>query len=202
MEKNQNLNPELEQIREQFRMLTEKVEKQNIVTDQLMREISKSKIFKYQFMRHWGLILIALSMSVYGIYMTFDFGYPFWTSWSFIYMIGLLLWSSYKHHDRQSEYLKSINYDLATFWKRQDEILNKKFTFRSIARPLLELLPIFVHGVFLARYLRSIGEIKIPGDYWWVYLLLSVCVLMISAILLAKPYHRARVEIFRDDENK
>ena len=77
MEKNQNLNPELEQIREQFRMLTEKVEKQNIVTDQLMREVSKSKIFKYQFMRHWGLILIALSMSVYGIYMTFDFGYPF-----------------------------------------------------------------------------------------------------------------------------
>ena len=64
MEKNQNLNPELEQIRKQFRMLTEKVEKQNIVTDQLMREVSKSKIFKYQFMRHWGLILIALSMSV------------------------------------------------------------------------------------------------------------------------------------------
>ena len=100
MEKNQNLNPELEEMREQFRMLTEKVDKQNIVTNQLIREVSKSKVFKYDFVKHYGLVLVALFASAYGVYMTIDFGYPFWTSLSFFYMSGLLLRSSYKHYER------------------------------------------------------------------------------------------------------
>ena len=199
MEENQKLNPELEEIREQFKMLTEKVDKQNIVTDQLMREVSKSKIFKYEFCKHWGLILVALFMSAYGVYMTFDFGYPLWTSLSFFYMLGLLLWSSYKHYVRESKYLESINYDMATFWERQDTILKKKYTVKSILCPLLELLPIFVHGVFLSRYLYSIGEIKITGEYWWLYLLLSVCILIVLTFFLAKNYCRALLELFRGD---
>ena len=156
MEKNQDLNEELDQMREQFRLLTEKVDKQNIVTDQLMREVSKSKIFKYDFMKHYGLVLVALFASANGIYMTFDFGYPFWTSLSFFYMAGLLLRSSYKHYERERKYLESINYDMATFWERQDTILKKKHTFKSLCVPFLELSPVLVHGVFLARYLRSI----------------------------------------------
>ena len=202
MKKNQNLNPELEEMREQFRMLTEKVEKQNIVTNQLIREVSKSKVFKYDFVKHYGLILFALFASVYGVYMTFEFGYPFWTSLSFLYMAGLLLRATYKHYERESKYLESINYDMATFWERQETILNKKYTFKSICVPLLELLPVFVHGVFLARYLRSIGEIKIQGDYWWLYLLLSVCVLLVSTFFLAKYYGRALLDLFRDSADK
>ena len=200
MEKNQNLNPELEEMREQFRMLTEKVDKQNIVTNQLIREVSKNKVFKYDFVKHYGLVLVALFASAYGVYMTIDFGYPFWTSFSFFYMAGLLFRASYKHYERESKYLESINYDLATFWERQESILKKRHTFKSVCIPLLELSPVFIHGVFLCRYLRSIGEIKIPGDYWWLYLLLLVCVLLVTTFFFAKAYCRVLLELFKDSE--
>ena len=200
MEKNQDLSQEFEQMREQFRMLTEKVEKQNIVTDQLIREVSKRKVFRYDFIQHYALILVALFTSACGAYMTFDQGYPFWTSLSFFYMSGLLITTTYKHYESERKYLESINYDMATFWKRKDAILKKKPTFKSLCILFLEISPIIVHGVFLARYLRSIGEIKIPGDYWWVCLIGLVCLLIISIIFFGKVYSRTVLDLFRDDE--
>ena len=44
---------EMDEFREQFKMLTDKMDKQSIVTAELMREVSKRKIKRFEFWSWW-----------------------------------------------------------------------------------------------------------------------------------------------------
>ena len=50
-------NPEMEELKLQFKLLTEKVEEQQIVTKQLIKEVEKKKIRKYEF---WNRELFSI----------------------------------------------------------------------------------------------------------------------------------------------
>ena len=50
---NFEISQELEQMREQFRILTEKVEKQNIISEKQLRASMKGKMNSYDFLETW-----------------------------------------------------------------------------------------------------------------------------------------------------
>ena len=49
MENSMEFNPEIEEMKHQFQLLTEKLDKQNIITRQLVKEIAKRKIYEHKF---------------------------------------------------------------------------------------------------------------------------------------------------------
>ena len=78
---NFEISQELEQMREQFRILTEKVEKQNIVYEKQLRASMRKKMNSYNFWEVW-LQIIALIPLGYLLYvLTIQrAGMPAWTT--------------------------------------------------------------------------------------------------------------------------
>jgi len=78
---NFEISQELEQMREQFRILTEKVEKQNIVYEKQLRASMRKKMNSYNFWEVW-LQIIALIPLCYLLYvLTIQrAGMPAWTT--------------------------------------------------------------------------------------------------------------------------
>ena len=54
------ISQELEQMREQFRVLTEKVEKQNIISEKQLRTSMRSKMRSYDFLETWVPIAVLV----------------------------------------------------------------------------------------------------------------------------------------------
>ena len=54
------ISQELEQMREQFRVLTEKVEKQNIISEKKLRTSMRSKMRSYDFLETWVQIAVLV----------------------------------------------------------------------------------------------------------------------------------------------
>ena len=76
---NFEISQELEQMREQFKVLTEKVEKQNIVNEKLMTASIESKIDRYRLGKNsWVGILILLYATYFNIDFCMTNDYPLW----------------------------------------------------------------------------------------------------------------------------
>lgn len=54
------ISQELEQMREQFRVLTEKVEKQNIISEKQLRTSMRSKMRSYDFLETWVQVAVLV----------------------------------------------------------------------------------------------------------------------------------------------
>lgn len=76
---NFEISQELEQMREQFKVLTEKVEKQKIVNEKLITASIESKIDKYRSGKNsWVSILILLYATYFNIDFCMTHDYPLW----------------------------------------------------------------------------------------------------------------------------
>lgn len=76
---NFEVSQELEQMREQFKVLTEKVEKQKIVNDNLMTASIESKIDRYRFGKNsWVSVIILLYATYFNIDFCLKHDYPVW----------------------------------------------------------------------------------------------------------------------------
>ena len=76
---NFEISQELEQMREQFKVLTEKVEKQKIVNDNLMTASIESKIDRYRFGKNsWVSVIILLYATYFNIDFCLKYEYPVW----------------------------------------------------------------------------------------------------------------------------
>ena len=78
---NFEISQELEQMREQFRILTEKVEKQNIVYDKQLRASMRKKMNSYNFWEVWVQIIALIPLSYLLYVLTIQrAGMPAWTT--------------------------------------------------------------------------------------------------------------------------
>ena len=76
---NFEISQELEQMREQFKVLTEKVEKQKIVNERLLESSVKSKVDKYTGGKKGWITLIIIAYIVYlDIEYCIKYGLPLW----------------------------------------------------------------------------------------------------------------------------
>ena len=196
MEKNFEVNPELEDMREQFRMLTEKVEKQNIVTEQLMREVSKKKIQRFEFWAYWIFYVVGATAGIWGIASVFLEGHPLWTSFSLVYMLLLLLVMAILRRIKNHKYFSRINYDLTTYWKDEEMSWQRKISAKTACIVALILTPIFIHGAFLIDYLISVNEVNFLGGQLWPYEILLILV-GFAGVSLSKKYSKVSARFFR-----
>ena len=76
---NFEISQELEQMREQFKLLSEKMEKQKIVNDNLMTASIESKIDRYRFGKNsWISVIILLYATYFNIDFCIQNDYPVW----------------------------------------------------------------------------------------------------------------------------
>lgn len=88
---------EMDEFREQFKMLTDKMEKQNIVTAELMREVSKRKIRRFEFWRSWIFNILLIVVCILAIYGHCVKDYPSWMLIPYIYdRIGSICLDSWR----------------------------------------------------------------------------------------------------------
>ena len=73
------ISQELEQMREQFMLLSDKVEKQNIVNDRLLASSIKSKVSRYTYGRWGWLSIIFLGLVTFlNLYFCITRSFPLW----------------------------------------------------------------------------------------------------------------------------
>ena len=78
---NFEISQELEQMREQFRILTEKVEKQNIVYEKQLRSSMRKKMNSYDFWGTWMQVIILIPLCYLLYVLTIQrVGMPAWTT--------------------------------------------------------------------------------------------------------------------------
>ena len=78
---NFEISQELEQMREQFRILTEKVEKQNIVYEKQLRASMRKNMNSYNFWEVWVQIIALIPLSYLLYVLTIQrAGMPAWTT--------------------------------------------------------------------------------------------------------------------------
>ena len=76
---NFEISQELEQMREQFKLLSEKMEKQKIVNDNLMTASIESKVDRYRFGKNsWISVIILLYATYFNIDFCIQNDYPVW----------------------------------------------------------------------------------------------------------------------------
>ena len=187
-----NKSYKTEEIHEQFKMLMNKIEKQNIVTTELMREVSKSKIQKFEFWRYWIFNILLVLMSILAIYAHSVSDYPLWMLIPYIYMIGLALYAWMAGEKNQREYLKKIDYDIVKYWEEQEK--EKKHSTRSIIQLCLILLPLLISGGFNCYYAIAV-DCKIVGIYNFLIVISTIVLIIFASIFLNKKYKRFLIRI-------
>ena len=76
---NFEISQELEQMRDQFRLLSEKVEKQNIVNEKHLAASIENKVSQYSFSRKsWAGVLVLLYATYFNIDYSIKYDFPIW----------------------------------------------------------------------------------------------------------------------------
>ena len=193
MENKIEINSELEEMRSQFKILTDKIEKQNIITKQLILELDKKKIRNYEF---WSCSLpyIILWLTFpYVLWCMYSEGYPLWTYFSVIYLTILSIVLKVLMYKSEKQYLLKIGYDVIKYTediKRHKDQLLKSFIFA-----LLLMVPAFIHLGFFANYLVNIGDTLYGIQSWWVYTFTGIILVIIVVLMLKKLIDRFTIKI-------
>ena len=168
-------------------MLMNKIEKQNIVTTELMREVSKSKIQKFEFWRYWIFNILLVLMSILAIYAHSVSDYPLWMLIPYIYMIGFVIYAWIRGEKNQREFLKKIDYDIVKFWEEQER--ENKHSLKSIVKLCLILLPLLISGGLNCHYAIA-NDLKVVGVYNWLIVIGTLGLAAFVGLLFHRKYIR------------
>lgn len=197
--KNIDLKEDVCQIREQYCHLVEKVDLMNSDLDKVHREYRKTKIHRYNILTYWLFVAIEIVTVILGLRFMYQEGYPFWVGLSLIYMSVLVGWTSVKKLSHYRQYFRMNDFNLKVYWDDEDKKLRRSYTAKSAMRTTLILLPVLIHGGFVASYLNSIGEINTITGNWKVELLVLMVLLMIAAFVFGKLYMRSMLNRFSEE---
>ena len=151
---NFEISQELEQMREQFRILTEKIEKQNIVYEKQLRASMRKKMNSYNFWEVWVQIIALIPLSYLLYVLTIQrAGMPAWTiimlcAYCAIIIIYLLIRKIMQ--DRLLDYkgdlkLFAVNVRKVKRWHRRSILIE------------LPIALIFI-AVFFNEYIKALNQ--------------------------------------------
>ena len=178
---------EMDEFREQFKMLTDKMDKQSIVTAELMREVSKRKIKRFEFWSWWIFNILLVLVCVIAIYCQCVNNYPLWMLIPYIYMIGLVIYAWIRGEKNQREFLKKIDYDIVKFWEEQER--ENKHSLKSIVKLCLILLPLLISGGLNCHYAIA-NDLKVVGVYNWLIVIGTLGLAAFVGLLFHRKYIR------------
>lgn len=189
---NFEISQELEQMREQFKVLTEKVEKQKIVNERLLESSVKSKVEKYTGGKKGWISIIIIAYIVYiDIEYCIKYGLPLWCTilvgagFSAMVLMSVL---------NKLKWQKDLDFkgDVSEFAVRVRSV--KKFDI--ITSIVSRLVGYSVLAVFFYQFI-TIQSNNVREDS---VLVISVFLLIMLILVAIKDIHRFRIldDILKD----
>ena len=151
---NFEISQELEQMREQFRILTEKVEKQNIVYEKQLRSSMRKRMNSYDFLETWMQVIgIIICYPVVYVIMIKGADMPVWTA--VMFTIFCILGISYllikkKMQDKLLDYKGDIRLFAANVKKI------KRWHFRS--NLIITPISLAVGALMFTEYIKGLKK--------------------------------------------
>ena len=175
---NFEISQELELMREQFRLLTEKVEKQNIISEKQLRASVRKKMSSYDWWETWAQVMILLIGGPIMVMLTHKAGMARWTvAMAIIYCIlGLALILCKKFIQD-----KKLNYkgDLKEFAVAIRSVRKLHIRFSIVSMPLIALFIILWSMEYFNVFFKIYDGLNPESITWCI---LSVILAIILAI--------------------
>ncbi len=175
---NFEISQELEQMREQFRLLTEKVEKQNIISEKHLRASVRKKMSSYDWWETWAQVMILLIGGPIMVMLTHKAGMARWTVvMAIIYCIlGLALILCKKFIQD-----KKLNYkgDLKEFAVAIRSVRKLHIRFSIVSMPLIALFIILWSMEYFNVFFKLYDGFNPESITWCI---LSVILAIVLAI--------------------
>lgn len=178
---NFEISQELEQMREQFRILSEKVEKQNIINERHLRASIRRKMRSYDMKETWAQTIILLISAPVLIIFTIQSEMSSWlvilTASLFplatLYILGKKLFQSRKLNF--SGDLKSLAYEVK-------KIKKKMIISNIVCTPIVVIYIIS----FFREYMRMYHSFVESLDKIYIVLYLIFCILFVAAAIFVE----------------
>ena len=195
MENYKELYPEMEELKQQFKLLTEKVEKQEIVTKQLIKEVEKKKIRKYEFWNRelWGILFFIICMLL--ILDMYSDGYPLWAYLSIPYMSIILIVINFVAYKLNKKYLETIGYSIIKYTEDLSKQSNNSL--KSFFITIVLLMPVFIHFVFLTKYMIMTDKLPFNTNSYWLISASVIILAIVTSIVLRKVLKRVTLRCLR-----
>ena len=193
---NFEISQELEQMREQFRILTEKVEKQNIVYEKQLRASMRKRMNLYNFLEVWMeiIILIICSPLIY-ITMIQKAGMPVWTTiMLIIFSVMAIFYLLFKK--KMQDKLLDYKGDIKQF------VSNVKIVKRWHLRSILITTPVTVTfvAVLFVEYIKTLSKTMDINQESLIAAIIAMIVLMVINVYVDTRKGRILDNIIKEIE--
>ena len=182
---NFEISQELEQMRDQFRLLSEKVEKQNIVNEKHLAASIENKVSQYSFSRKsWAGVLVLLYATYFNIDYSIKYDFPIWIT---IFFGGFCI-------------LSIVMMLMNIFKQRKD--LDFKGDVTEFAVKVKSVKKFHIITFFIARIAGYTMLITFLNYYWGYsqtssgngnFIYIVVMVIVFSAIAVKKEIQKIRI---------
>lgn len=185
----------MEELKQQFKLLTEKVERQEIVTKQLIKEVEKKKIRKYEFWNRelWGILFFIICMLL--ILDMYSDGYPLWAYLSIPYMSIILIVINFVAYKLNKKYLETIGYSIIKYTEDLSKQSNNSL--KSFFITIVLLMPVFIHFVFLTKYMIMTDKLPFNTNSYWLISASVIILAIVTSIVLRKVLKRVTLRCLR-----
>lgn len=193
---NFEISQELEQMREQFRILTEKIEKQNIVYEKQLRASMRKRMNLYNFWEVWMeiIILIICSPLIY-ITMIQKAGMPVWTTiMLIIFSVMAIFYLLFKK--KMQDKLLDYKGDIKQF------VSNVKIVKRWHLRSILITTPVTVTfvAVLFVEYIKTLSKTMDINQESLIAAIIAMIVLMVINVYVDTRKGRILDNIIKEIE--
>ena len=193
---NFEISQELEQMREQFRILTEKVEKQNIVYEKQLRASMRKRMNLYNFWEVWmEIILLIICSPLIYITMIQKAGMPVWTTiMLIIFSVMAILYLLFKK--KMQDKLLDYKGDVKQF------VSNVKIVKRWHLRSILITTPVTVTfvAVLFVEYIKTLSKTMDINQESLIAAIIAMIVLMVINVYVDTRKGRILDNIIKEIE--
>ena len=193
---NFEISQELEQMREQFRILTEKVEKQNIVYEKQLRASMRKRMNLYNFWEVWmEIILLIICSPLIYITMIQKAGMPVWTTiMLIIFSVMAILYLLFKK--KMQDKLLDYKGDVKQF------VSNVKIVKRWHLRSILITTPVSVTfvAVLFVEYIKTLSKTMDINQESLIAAIIAMIVLMVINVYVDTRKGRILDNIIKEIE--
>ena len=193
---NFEISQELEQMREQFRILTEKVEKQNIVYEKQLRASMRKRMNLYNFLEVWMeiIILIICSPLIY-ITMIQKAGMPVWTTiMLIIFSVMAIFYLLFKK--KMQDKLLDYKGDIKQFVSNVKIV--KRWHLRSIL--ITSSVSVTFGAVLFVEYIKTLSKTMDINQVSLIAAIIAMIVLMVINVYVDTRKGRILDNIIKEIE--
>ena len=196
MENNRmEFNPDMDEMKAQYRLFTEKIAKENIVTSQQLCEVKSGKARNYEFKNTRVCFAVLFILSPYVVYRMYGAGYPLWTYFSIVYMWCLVLVFKLAGYRRSKIHIIKLGREVVQYVEEIKWESSNNGRYNAVIFGLF--IPVCVHLAFYLWYILTTGRFVFGSQVWWVYGVTAIICVVTILMYKGKSFDRILVMINR-----